>query len=74
MATFFREQNSRFERERSTIMCEPNSKPPGEAGKEPIEDLVEFIETNRAVKTVQLRHDKLFALAAGLFVDSEDWL
>jgi len=55
-------------------MCEPNSKPPGEAGKEPIEDLVEFIETNRAVKTVQLRHDKLFALAAGLFVDSEDWL
>ena len=29
-------------------MCEPNSKPAGEASKERVEDLVEFIETNRA--------------------------
>ena len=49
-------------------MCEPNSKPAGEAGKERVEDLVEFIENNRAVETVQLRHDKLFALAASLFI------
>ena len=53
-------------------MCEPNSKPAGEAGNERVEDLVEFFENNRAVETVQLRNDKLFALAAGLFVDSGD--
>ncbi len=53
-------------------MCEPNSKLAEEAGKERVENLVEFIENNRAVETVQLRHDKLFALAAGLFVDSGD--